>query len=783
MAKGLYAGVANTPTVELPEGYTQLEYIESTGTQYIDTGFIPNQDTRVVCDSHSLTTSTTAIFGCRKDTGGNLGFAAYTNGGNINLTYNGSWITGNSYSGDRVVVDFDSPNGICSFEGTQVSIAKATFQPTLSMYLFAFNTGGTASDIGSLTIYSCKIFDNGTLVRNFIPAKNSGGTIGLYDVVNNKFYTNAGSGTFTAGMTVDGKGFAGKVNKMYTGVGNNPTVELPSGYTQVEYIESSGTQYIDTGFTPDQNTSIHMLSEVLSTADATGGAFFLGSANTYKSGGIEWYLWGGKFTSGYYSESTESTTTISVGDVIDIRLDRNVLNVYRNDEIIYNKTHTVSTSASVRTLALFAIPRSDTMYYGTIKVFSCQVYDNDTLVRDYVPCKDSSGTLGLYDCVNDVFYTNDGSGTFTTGKILDGSSIARKVRKAYISVNGIARLFFGGLTLKYKGTATPLYQARYNLAGASVGDYVLFAGGNANKADVSTVDSYNAELTRGTPTALILNRSALASASIENCALFAGGMTNRDSTASYSSAVDSYDTGLTRQSITGGLSVKRSDLAGATIGNYALFAGGARSTTTDSAVVDYINSSLTRGTCASLTTEKGYLTGTTIGNYAIFAGGSFWNTKALARYYCNDVDVYDSSLTKQTITPLSVNRQNLRATTVGNYAIFAGGGNTDSYGSDSKVVEAYDKSLTKTILEPMYLSRYYHSAVTLGDYAIFAFGHTDVYDDTTADVYDSSLTHTTIACTSTPRGSLAGAVIGNYALFAGGSRYSDHDTVDVFELA
>ena len=56
----------------------------------------------------------------------------------------------------------------------------------------------------SMKLYSCKIYNNGTLVRNLVPAKNSGGTIGLYDLVNSAFYTNAGSGTFTAGADIAG---------------------------------------------------------------------------------------------------------------------------------------------------------------------------------------------------------------------------------------------------------------------------------------------------------------------------------------------------------------------------------------------------------------------------------------------------------------------------------------------------------------------------------------------------------------------------------------------------
>lgn len=48
-------------------------------------------------------------------------------------------------------------------------------------------------------VYSCKIWDNDIIQRNLIPAKNTSGTLGLYDAVNNMFYTNAGTGTFTAG--------------------------------------------------------------------------------------------------------------------------------------------------------------------------------------------------------------------------------------------------------------------------------------------------------------------------------------------------------------------------------------------------------------------------------------------------------------------------------------------------------------------------------------------------------------------------------------------------------
>ena len=54
--------------MSLPSGYTRLEYIKSSGTQYINTGFNPNQNTRVVVDAKPLSVTQAqlwCIFGVR----------------------------------------------------------------------------------------------------------------------------------------------------------------------------------------------------------------------------------------------------------------------------------------------------------------------------------------------------------------------------------------------------------------------------------------------------------------------------------------------------------------------------------------------------------------------------------------------------------------------------------------------------------------------------------------------------------------------------------------------
>ena len=64
-------------TKDLPSGHKPLEYIESSGTQYIDTGFIPNQDTRVVVDFEFIdfTEDYGGVFGGRN--GNTNAFAFY----------------------------------------------------------------------------------------------------------------------------------------------------------------------------------------------------------------------------------------------------------------------------------------------------------------------------------------------------------------------------------------------------------------------------------------------------------------------------------------------------------------------------------------------------------------------------------------------------------------------------------------------------------------------------------------------------------------------------------
>ena len=184
---------------KVPAGYTQVECIESSGTQYIDTGFKPNQDTRVVMDVQAIAAPGTLVyFGVRQTQKVKSFLLFKINDTSLRSDYGNTSasIAVTTYT-DRVIIDAD--RGVTKYGDLSVTHTAETFQSDYPLALLALRTRDKFDSQMHAKLYSCQVYDNGTLVRDFVPCKNASGTVGLYDVVNNVFYTNAGTGTFTAG--------------------------------------------------------------------------------------------------------------------------------------------------------------------------------------------------------------------------------------------------------------------------------------------------------------------------------------------------------------------------------------------------------------------------------------------------------------------------------------------------------------------------------------------------------------------------------------------------------
>lgn len=367
--------------------------------------------------------------------------------------------------------------------------------------------------------------------------------------------------------------------------------------------------------------------------------------------------------------------------------------------------------------------------------------------------------------------------------IVDG--VSRKIKKAYSIIGGVARpCWAGGGTLAYYGTTTNgLRSARNYLAAASNGTYALFGGGStADPYDppFNTVDAYNEKLTRSSPTGLYKAVDRATGGHIGDYAIIASGSTEDGSTPVF----NFYNKSLTRTYKSGS---QHSDGRSTNIGDYALFGGGEDFYWDDdiegwewyiNSTISCVNSSCSIVYC-DLRYERIAHAATTVGGYALFGGGYGNEDEEGVRPQWTRIEGVDSSLTvDNTVHYLSQARCYLSATTIGDYALFAGGEDEET-SEDFNIVEAYNSSLTRTIITPLSVARCDMLATTIRvddtECAVFMGGSPN---PTTVDAYDTSLTRTSpIALPRNRYDSHAITTIGRYALVGGGTT-----VVDAFTL-
>ena len=185
---------------------------------------------------------------------------------------------------------------------------------------------------------------------------------------------------------------------------------LPSGYTKLEYIESSGTQYIDTGVSNFRTQSTRVTLDV---DWLSGLGYYFGCAQS----GLSWYVEAfqpTKVYSGYLDESESADIATVIGRYT---VDKNGVSTNVNGVKIQHAS--ADSSASIP-ICLLACGGSSGVsgIADAARIYSCKIYSGLTLIRQFVPCKNSSGEVGLYDEVNDVFYGNAGTGVLQARKYL-----------------------------------------------------------------------------------------------------------------------------------------------------------------------------------------------------------------------------------------------------------------------------------------------------------------------------------------------------------------------------
>lgn len=192
----------------LPAGYTKLEYIESSGTQYINTWFYPTPKTRVVADITLPEYSAAMyLFGMRSEgstTAAEQFMVGYLAANRLRYSYYGTFKNLLNVQGltDRAVINADK--NVLSVGDTSVTMDETALEGPASypLFLFAYNNVGRVAGYTSGKLYSCQIYDNDILQMDLVPCINPRGVVGLYDVEGKTFFGSFGTGEFIAGSAV-----------------------------------------------------------------------------------------------------------------------------------------------------------------------------------------------------------------------------------------------------------------------------------------------------------------------------------------------------------------------------------------------------------------------------------------------------------------------------------------------------------------------------------------------------------------------------------------------------
>lgn len=193
-----------------------------------------------------------------------------------------------------------------------------------------------------------------------------------------------------------------------------PVTRLPGGYQELSHVECTGNQWLNTGVTAWENEELKILARLRQTLasednqvliDPNDSAYNLKVSHTDN----KLYLY------------NEVYNNISMGDVLNVDLTHLGKRQGSTTTCIVNgQSKTVSfpyVTPDVTRIGSSSQYGSDKSY---LKIYAVAIWVNNTKVRDFVPAKKKvDGSVGLYDMVNDTFYTSEGSGAFVAGYEID----------------------------------------------------------------------------------------------------------------------------------------------------------------------------------------------------------------------------------------------------------------------------------------------------------------------------------------------------------------------------
>lgn len=192
-------------------------------------------------------------------------------------------------------------------------------------------------------------------------------------------------------------------------------MSLPTGYTQLEYIEGSGSQYIDTELACNKSDSwrYSIVADLVNNSNYAG-------------------------CNGYLQYQA------SVGGGVKSNIDivyQNVTETISVDGVQKSSQSWAGYSGSNVKIGILKMGDANNTWFSSSpqsgKIYSCKIYKSGVLTRDFVPCKNPSGSIGLYDLVGAQFYQNSGTGIFIAGAVVNFGGIFVKVNGVWKQIDNV----------------------------------------------------------------------------------------------------------------------------------------------------------------------------------------------------------------------------------------------------------------------------------------------------------------------------------------------------------
>lgn len=198
-------------------------------------------------------------------------------------------------------------------------------------------------------------------------------------------------------------------------IGSTEDWKLPKGYTKVDYIESlTREEWFDTGVY--SNSNLQMQGKVYAPPSEDDEKYVYSAEGTLGTESTSFNITsGGSWTvrcdSTDYSGLASGVNTLT----FDINRSRAILN---GATVATYSCSDYATTA--RTMYIFGTSsglrvRANKGDNGLMRLYWFKIYSDGTLIRDFIPCLDTSGTACLFDRVNQTTYYNKGGGTLTYG--------------------------------------------------------------------------------------------------------------------------------------------------------------------------------------------------------------------------------------------------------------------------------------------------------------------------------------------------------------------------------